>query len=88
MGWFTAALKSVPMLVSAAESVRSFFTGKPREVAVEDPDAARAGAAAGAAAHAASKKAGNLGTCQLPPNGWHCTRTAGHTGPCAALPDD
>jgi hypothetical protein len=26
-------------------------------------------------------------TCTIPPNGWHCTRDAGHNGPCAALPD-
>lgn len=24
--------------------------------------------------------------CALPPPGWHCTRGAGHDGPCAALP--
>ena len=24
--------------------------------------------------------------CRLPPNGWCCTRTAGHDGPCAAIP--
>lgn len=24
--------------------------------------------------------------CEVPPNGWHCTRTPGHEGPCAALP--
>ena len=24
--------------------------------------------------------------CTLPPPGWKCTRTAGHTGPCAAVP--
>jgi hypothetical protein len=24
--------------------------------------------------------------CPLPPPGWHCTRAAGHDGPCAALP--
>lgn len=23
--------------------------------------------------------------CQLPPHGWHCTRKAGHEGPCAAV---
>jgi hypothetical protein len=26
--------------------------------------------------------------CALPPAGWHCTRVAGHDGPCAALPSD
>lgn len=26
--------------------------------------------------------------CTLPPAGWHCTRKAGHSGPCAAWPDD
>lgn len=26
--------------------------------------------------------------CHLPPNGWHCTRIAGHDGPCAAIPSD
>ena len=25
--------------------------------------------------------------CTLPPPGWLCTRVAGHTGPCAAVPD-
>lgn len=25
-------------------------------------------------------------TCTAPPAGWHCTRAAGHEGPCAALP--
>lgn len=25
-------------------------------------------------------------TCTVPPPGWHCTRAAGHTGPCAAHP--
>lgn len=24
--------------------------------------------------------------CTVPPEGWYCTRTAGHDGPCAALP--
>jgi len=24
--------------------------------------------------------------CALPPAGWRCTRGAGHTGPCAAVP--
>lgn len=23
--------------------------------------------------------------CTLPPAGWHCTRVAGHVGPCAAV---
>ena len=26
--------------------------------------------------------------CQLPPEGWYCTRTAGHDGPCAAHQDE
>lgn len=26
--------------------------------------------------------------CQLPPEGWACTRASGHEGPCAAVPDD
>lgn len=26
--------------------------------------------------------------CQLPPLGWHCTRKAGHEGPCAAVKND
>lgn len=26
--------------------------------------------------------------CRLPPNGWACTRKAGHDGPCAAVPTD
>ncbi len=25
--------------------------------------------------------------CQVPPEGWCCTRQPGHEGPCAALPD-
>lgn len=25
-------------------------------------------------------------TCKTPPPGWHCTRTLGHDGPCAAIP--
>lgn len=24
--------------------------------------------------------------CTIPPEGWACTRTAGHDGPCAAVP--
>lgn len=24
--------------------------------------------------------------CQRPPKGWHCTRSPGHSGPCAAVP--
>ena len=27
---------------------------------------------------------GIAGECRLPPAGWHCTRAAGHEGPCAA----
>lgn len=26
-------------------------------------------------------------TCDLPPEGWHCTRGGGHSGPCAAVPN-
>lgn len=26
------------------------------------------------------------GACDQPPEGWRCTRGAGHDGPCAALP--
>lgn len=26
--------------------------------------------------------------CEVPPQGWYCTRKAGHDGPCAALPYD
>jgi len=26
-------------------------------------------------------------TCYLPPDGWHCTRIAGHEGPCACVRD-
>lgn len=26
--------------------------------------------------------------CRLPPTGWHCTRKAGHEGPCAAVETD
>ncbi len=25
--------------------------------------------------------------CMIPPVGWHCTRPAGHPGPCAAVVD-
>lgn len=28
------------------------------------------------------------GHCMIPPKGWHCTRKAGHSGPCAAIPHD
>lgn len=28
-----------------------------------------------------------LGKCRRPPAGWYCTRSAGHDGPCAAIPD-
>ena len=24
--------------------------------------------------------------CNIPPAGWHCTRSVGHSGPCAAIP--
>ena len=24
--------------------------------------------------------------CNIPPAGWHCTRSGGHDGPCAAIP--
>jgi hypothetical protein len=24
--------------------------------------------------------------CERPPEGWHCTRQPGHSGPCAAVP--
>lgn len=27
-------------------------------------------------------------TCEVPPLGWHCTRHAGHEGPCAAVAND
>lgn len=27
-------------------------------------------------------------TCAIPPEGWLCTRDAGHDGPCAAVEDD
>ena len=26
--------------------------------------------------------------CQIPPEGWACTRYVGHSGPCAATPID
>lgn len=26
--------------------------------------------------------------CPVPPPGWHCTRSPGHDGPCAAIPSD
>ena len=29
---------------------------------------------------------GIAGECRLPPAGWNCTRTPGHEGPCAAVP--
>jgi hypothetical protein len=25
--------------------------------------------------------------CEVPPEGWYCTREAGHDGPCAAMPE-
>jgi len=28
-----------------------------------------------------------LNRCNIPPEGWYCTRTPGHSGPCAALPE-
>ena len=38
---------------------------------------------------------GQIMTCQIPPEGWSCSRESGHEGPCAAsadgyycLPDD
>jgi len=30
---------------------------------------------------------GVAGECRLPPADWHCTRTPGHEGPCAAEPE-
>lgn len=27
-----------------------------------------------------------MNKCDIPPKGWMCTRTKGHTGPCAAYP--
>ena len=27
-------------------------------------------------------------TCQVPPEGWFCTRESGHEGPCAAWPEE
>ena len=26
--------------------------------------------------------------CQIPPQGWECTRNAGHEGPCASIPNE
>lgn len=26
--------------------------------------------------------------CEVPPEGWYCTRRPGHDGPCAALPTE
>lgn len=26
-----------------------------------------------------------MSTCKIPPDGWYCTREAGHENPCAAL---
>lgn len=31
-------------------------------------------------------KGSTLEDCDIPPNGWICTRGKGHTGPCAAIP--
>ena len=28
----------------------------------------------------------DLEICNVPPPGWHCTRSEGHSGPCAAIP--
>ena len=28
-----------------------------------------------------------INKCTMPPKGWHCTRKAGHDGPCAAIQD-
>lgn len=27
-------------------------------------------------------------SCDLPPEGWYCTREKGHEGPCAAYPEN
>lgn len=35
---------------------------------------------------AALPAGGDLNTCTLAPNGWRCTRQAGHEGACAAIP--
>lgn len=37
---------------------------------------------------ASSDMAGAGEKCALPPKGWSCTRTPGHDGPCAAVPND
>lgn len=29
-----------------------------------------------------------LGECTVPPEGWYCTRGAGHEGPCAAIQEE
>lgn len=29
-----------------------------------------------------------MSECLLPPDGWRCTRSAGHQGPCAAEPNN
>lgn len=29
-----------------------------------------------------------MNKCTIPPIGWRCTRAAGHSGPCAAMPDE
>ena len=29
----------------------------------------------------------SLGICAIPPDGWACSRSAGHDGPCAAYPE-
>ncbi len=33
-------------------------------------------------------KRADIEQCRVPPGGWHCTRHAGHSGPCAAVPND
>ena len=40
------------------------------------------------AALASTDMAGAGEKCALPPKGWSCTRTPGHDGPCAAVPND
>ena len=37
---------------------------------------------------ASTDMAGAGEKCALPPKGWSCTRTPGHDGPCAAVPND
>jgi hypothetical protein len=41
----------------------------------------------GCRSFAADANANRTPVCSRPPEGWTCSRTAGHEGPCAASPD-